>query len=95
MNCGKIKRWPILSEVSAVSCGLLGNIVLLDLDYPEDSIAEVDANFVFTGKGKIVEIQASAEQNTFTDEQFISLLHLAKKGASKLFRAQRKIIKAL
>ncbi len=95
INSGKIKSWPIFTEVSAVSCGLLNGTVLLDLDYLEDSSAEVDANFVLTGSGQIVEIQATAEKNTFTDKQFFSLLHLAKKGTSKLFEIQRDIINTL
>ncbi len=79
---------PLLGHVAAVSCGLFEGNAVLDLDYPEDSAAEADANFVLTEDG-IVEIQATAEQQAFSEAQFSELLGLAKKGASLLFAAQR------
>ncbi len=79
---------PLLGHVAAVSCGLFEGNAVLDLDYPEDSAAEADANFVLT-EGGIVEIQATAEQQAFSEAQFSELLGLAKKGASLLFEAQR------
>ena len=79
---------PLLGQVSAVSCGLVAGAAVLDLDYVEDSSAEADANFVLT-EGGIVEIQATAEQQAFTEAQFGELLGLAKMGAAALFDAQR------
>jgi ribonuclease PH len=79
---------PLLGQVAAVSCGLFEGEAVLDLDYPEDSAAGADANFVLT-EGGIVEIQATAEQEAFSEEQFSELLRLAKQGASLLFDAQR------
>jgi ribonuclease PH len=80
---------PLLGQVAAVSCGLVGGAALLDLDYSEDSGAEADANFVLTEGGGIVEIQGTAEQAPFSEAQFADLLALAKLGTSRLFEAQR------
>jgi ribonuclease PH len=79
---------PLLGQVAAVSCGLFEGEAVLDLDYPEDSAAGADANFVLTEDG-IVEIQATAEQEAFSEAQFTELLRLAKLGAGRLFQAQR------
>jgi ribonuclease PH len=79
---------PLLGQVAAVSCGLFEGEAVLDLDYPEDSAAEADSNFVLT-EGGIVEIQATAEQQAFSEAQFTELLRLAKHGAAQLFDAQR------
>ena len=79
---------PLLSQVAAVSCGLVGGTAVLDLDYAEDSGAEADANFVLTQTG-IVEIQGTAEQAPFSEPQFFELLRLAKLGTARLFEAQR------
>jgi ribonuclease PH len=67
----------------------VGGEAVLDLDYVEDSGAEADANFVLTGAGGIVEIQGTAEQHAFSEEQFLALLALAKAGTAELFAAQR------
>ena len=79
---------PLLGQVASVSCGLFEGEAVLDLDYPEDSGAEADSNFVLT-EGGIVEIQATAEQQAFSEAQFTELLRLAKLGAAQLFDAQR------
>ena len=79
---------PLSSQVAAVSCGLVEGQAVLDLDYPEDSGAEADANFVLTENG-IVEIQGTAEQAPFSEAQFLELLALAKLGTARLFEAQR------
>ena len=79
---------PLLGQVAAVSCGLVGGAAVLDLDYAEDSGAEADANFVLTETG-IVEIQGTAEQAPFSEAQFFELLRLAKLGVARLFDAQR------
>jgi ribonuclease PH len=79
---------PLIGQVAAVSCGLVGGAAVLDLDYEEDSGAEADANFVLTQGGLIVEIQGTAEQAPFSEAQFLTLLSLAKLGTGHLFAAQ-------
>jgi len=76
-----------------VSCGILKADVLLDLDYNEDSSADVDANFVITGSGKLVEVQASAEKKAFSEEDFSKMLALARQGADFLRDLQRSVLK--
>ena len=79
---------PIIDNVAAVSCGIYAGQPVLDLDYPEDSEAGVDGNFVLTGQGRQIEIQMSAEGSTFTRDQMNQLLDLAEKGVSELVAAQ-------
>ena len=86
---GKLAINPLSGTVAAVSCGLWEGTAVLDLDYPEDSKAEADANFVLTGSGGIVEVQGTAEQDPFSEAQFLELLQLAKKGIVELTRMQR------
>jgi ribonuclease PH len=86
---GVLKADPILAQVAAVSCGVHDNVPVLDLDYEEDSAAEADANFVLTGVGDIVEIQATGEKRGFTKAEFESLFGLAEKGIDELFAMQR------
>jgi ribonuclease PH len=86
---GKLAVTPVTGQVAAVSCGLWEGAAVLDLDYPEDSKAEADANFVLTGTGGIVEVQGTAEKDPFSEAQFIELLELAKKGIGELTRLQR------
>jgi ribonuclease PH len=76
-------------SVAAISCGICKGTPLLDLDYSEDSEAETDANFVITGKGALVEIQATAERKSFSQEEFLTLLGLARAGCGELAAAQR------
>ena len=83
---------PIAEHVAAVSCGVIGSQVVLDLDYAEDSEAGTDANFVMTGSGGLVEVQASAEGAVFTEEQFSAMLRLARAGAERLVSAQQAAI---
>lgn len=80
---------PIIDSVSAISCGIYQGQPVLDLDYPEDSAADTDANFVITGSGGIVEIQGTAEKTPFTEEQLLTLLSLAKKGCGELSTKQK------
>ncbi len=89
---GLIETIPFTSQVAAVSCGIVGGIPVLDLDYAEDSGAEVDANFVLAGNNQICEIQGTAEGKTFNDEEFLRLLRLARFGADEIFRLQRQAI---
>jgi ribonuclease PH len=76
-------------HIAAISCGICAGVAVLDLDYAEDSQAETDANFVLTGSGHIVEVQATAEKVPFSEEQLITLLALARKGVSKLIDLQK------
>ncbi len=86
---GVIAKDPIVDQVAAVSCGVYNNTPVLDLEYEEDSNAEADANFVLTGKGDIVEIQATGEKRGFTQDEFEQLFSLARKGIGELCEAQR------
>ncbi|MBX2805084.1 MAG: ribonuclease PH [Hyphomicrobiales bacterium] len=84
-----IKTDVLKDQVAAVSCGIYQGKAVLDLDYPEDSEAETDANFVMTGKGGIVEIQGTAEGDPFSEEMFGELMVLAKKGIAELVNLQK------
>ena len=86
---GVLKSDPILDQVAAVSCGVHGGAPVLDLDYEEDSTAEADANFVLTGAGDIVEVQATGEKRGFTRAEFDRLFALAEGGIAELGRLQR------
>jgi ribonuclease PH len=84
---------PVLKDhVAAISCGIVKGGALLDLDYDEDSTAETDANFVMTGAGGLVEIQGTAEGAPFSDEQFVEMLRLARKGIGELVTLQKGVI---
>ena len=76
-------------HIAAVSCGVYKGTAVLDLDYAEDSEADTDANFVMTGNGNIVEVQATAEKDPFSEEQLLTLLSLARKGIGKLVDLQK------
>jgi ribonuclease PH len=86
---GVIAKDPILDQVAAVSCGVFSGAPVLDLDYEEDSNAEADSNFVLTGKGDIVEIQATGEKRGFSEAEFEALFSLARKGIAELCVLQR------
>jgi len=89
---GRMPCVPLHGHVAAVSCGIVEGVPLLDLDYAEDSVAEVDANFVLTDRGLIVEIQGTAESEPFSQAQFDRLLRLAKGGVRTLVAAQREAV---
>jgi ribonuclease PH len=91
-NRGEIENVPVLDFVAAISVGLLKDEVLLDLDYSEDSIADVDANFVMTGNGAFVEVQATAEGNPFDKSVLDDMTALAAKGIGELAALQRSIL---
>src|SRR5215218_3839309 len=80
---------PLRDHVAAVSCGVHKGVAVLDLDYAEDSEADTDANFVMTGGGNLVELQATAEKIPFSEEQLTALLALARKGITKLVDLQK------
>jgi ribonuclease PH len=84
-----LKADPLRDNIAAVSCGIVGHVAVLDLDYAEDSQAETDANFVMTGSGNIVEVQGTAEKDPFSEEQLLALLALARKGIGKLVDLQK------
>jgi ribonuclease PH len=86
---GIIANDPILDQVAAVSCGIFADTPVLDLDYEEDSNAEADANFVLTGSGQIVEIQATGERRGFSQAEFDALFGLARSGIADLCALQR------
>ncbi len=94
LAAGVIKSDPILSQVSAISCGVYNGTAVLDLDYPEDSAAETDANFVLTSSGGLVEVQATAEAAPFDEEMMLRLLRLARIGTDEIFAAQLKAVAA-
>lgn len=91
---GELTESPLVDSIAAVSCGIVGGEALLDIDYEEDSSAEVDANFVMTASGKIVEIQSTAEEKPFSEVEFNTLLSLAKEGIVTLSEKQSEAIHA-
>jgi ribonuclease PH len=84
-----ITQEVLRDHIAAISCGVCGGVAVLDLDYAEDSKAETDANFVLTGSGNIVEVQATAEKEPFSEAQLTTLLALARKGVTKLVDLQK------
>ncbi len=88
----RIKRSPIIAEVTAISVGIVDGTPLLDLKYDEDSRAEVDMNVVCTGDGRFIEVQGTAEGQPFSREQMDELLELGRRGIEQLVRAQRQAI---
>jgi ribonuclease PH len=91
---GTIARSPLIGSVAAISCGIVDGVPLLDLDYPEDSSAEVDANVVMTGEGGLVEVQATAEGTPLSRTHLDELLRLAEVGITRLRVLQDEAIAA-
>lgn len=89
---GMIKYIPAEDFVAAVSAGVVEDKPLLDLTYEEDSGASVDINVVMTGEGRFIEIQGTGEEATFSEEEFLKLISLAKKGIPELIEIQKKIV---
>jgi ribonuclease PH len=90
MKAREMIRTPVLRDhIAAISCGVCKGTAVLDLDYAEDSEAETDANFVMTGSGNIVEVQATAEKTPFSEDQLLALLALARTGIAKLVDLQK------
>lgn len=89
----KISAMPLTDHIAAVSCGIVDGEARLDLNYIEDSSAQVDANFVITGSGRLVEIQATAEKDPFSEEEFSQMLALSKIGVDELIKLQKQALK--
>ncbi len=89
---GRINENPISANVAAVSAGLWNNELILDLDYEEDCVAEMDSNFVMSDDGRFIEIQATGEQHPFTSEQLNQLMSMAQDGCQKLIDLQNQIL---
>jgi ribonuclease PH len=89
---GVIKANPLAAQVAAISCGIFGETPVLDLDYPEDSGAQVDANFVMASDGRLIEVQGTGEQRAFSRKEFNALMDLAEAGCGQLFAAQKKAL---
>lgn len=92
LKAGDVSTDPIIDQVAAISAGIYGGQPILDLDYAEDSEAATDANFVMTGRGGLVEVQASAEGAPFSRFELNTLLDLAAKGIGELVEAQREAV---
>jgi len=92
---GIIKEMPLSDYVAAVSVGIVDGKAVLDLDYDEDSTAEVDMNIIMTGAGRYIEIQGTAEREPFSREDMNGLLSLAKEGIEDLIKAQKKALKGI
>ena len=94
MKIGDVVSDPMMDPVAAVSCGIYAGQAVLDLDYPEDSEAGVDGNFIMTGSKQLIEVQMSAEGSTYSRDQMNQLLDLAEKGVSELVTAQKVAVDA-
>jgi ribonuclease PH len=90
---GALKKSPILDSVAATSVGIVGGEPMLDLDYEEDSRADVDMNIVMTGSGKFIEVQATAEHRPFDDTQLQGLIDLARTGIRDLIDTQKRVVR--
>ncbi len=89
---GMVKTSPLISEVAAVSVGIIEGTPVVDLAYAEDSTADVDMNIVCTGAGKFIEIQGTAEREPFSRDEMDEMLILAEKGINELFEIQRRAL---
>ena len=89
LAAGSLARPPLRDSVAAVSCGVVAGGAVLDLDYAEDSEADTDANFVMTGDGRIIEVQGTAEKTPFSQDEFLALMALARKGVARLVDLQK------
>ncbi|MFB3815553.1 MAG: ribonuclease PH [Terriglobales bacterium] len=95
VEAGTLPAVPLRDYVAATSAGIVDGAIMLDLSYEEDSRAEVDANFVITGSNKLVEVQFTAEQHPFDDEQLRAMLSLARRGVEQLIAKQRAVLPGL
>ncbi len=89
---GKFSRWPLISQIAAVSVGIVGDEILLDLDYKEDSSAKVDLNLVMNAHGEFIEIQGTGEQRGFSHAHLEAMISMGRKGLQELFAFQQKVL---
>ena len=92
IDMGRIRENPIRDYVAAISAGLWNGELILDLDYDEDCVAEMDSNFVVSGDGKFIEIQATGEQHPFDRDQISKLMDMASAGCKKLIELQKRVL---
>lgn len=92
IDAGRIRENPIRDYVAAISAGLWNGELILDLDYDEDCVAEMDSNFVVSGDGKFIEIQATGEQHPFDRDQISKLMDMASAGCKKLIELQKQVL---
>lgn len=92
IDAGRIRENPIRDYVAAISAGLWNGELILDLDYDEDCVAEMDSNFVVSGDGKFIEIQATGEQHPFDRDQISKLMDMAADGCKKLIELQKQVL---
>lgn len=95
LSRGKLQDDPVTDHLAAISVGIYKDTCVLDLDYPEDRDASVDANIVMTGKGEFVEVQSTGEEATYTKPQLDEMLVLAEKGINELIDEQQALLKTL
>lgn len=88
----RIKENPVQEHIAAISAGLFGEDLVLDLDYEEDRVAQLDSNFVVSESGRFIEVQATGEQHPFTQEQLIKLMNMASDGCAKLIDLQKQVL---
>jgi ribonuclease PH len=88
----QFKHNPFKHLVGAISCGIINDRVVIDLDYMEDSQAQVDANFVMVDTGELVEVQATGEKGVFTDDQLAEMICCARRGVQQIFKLQKDIL---
>ena len=93
LKSGVIRRDPMISQVAAISAGIVGNNAMVDLEYTEDSSAEVDGNFIMSSDGSIIEIQMTGEKRGFSEKEFSAIFSYSKQSISELFKLQNQAIK--
>jgi len=91
---GVIEKSPLTAQAAAISCGVFKDVPVLDLDYAEDSNAMVDANFIMSSDGRIIEVQGTGEERPFSREEFLHMSDLADKGCNELFELQKQVIES-
>lgn len=92
MNSGRVRENPISDYIAAISAGIWNKELIVDLDFDEDCCAELDANFVVSGDGKFVEIQATGEEHPFDQEQMFQLMNAAKSACAQLIALQKQVL---
>ncbi len=92
MTNRKLKRWPLQTQVAAISVGVVAGEIMLDLAYSEDCRAGTDMNIVMTGDGNLIEVQGTAEGTPFTEKQLLEMLALGREGCRTLFEIQREVL---